>query len=306
MNPSTENKQDLVQTISCKNCETQFVGNFCPNCGQSTKEFDRPFQFILVDFLGNLFAFDTRFWKTFISILTKPGQMAADFVKGKRVRYMPPFRFYVFISFIFFLLLNMLPTKIVDTDGNEVGTEQIDSLQNTLQENDVNLILKNNQLIVKQDSIEKKNIIKTKDENEKNKVEEFLSNRKFLKQTFLKYLSWMFFFLMPLYGCILWWLFRKQYKYYYVHLILAINQHAMTFLTFSIVLLLDWILPETNFSVEEILVLGLPVYYVIGIKQLYKRSWKSSILKFILAHSLYLVLLIVGIVLISIVLFSQI
>jgi len=30
--------------IECNNCEHKFEGKFCPNCGQSVKEFEKPFE----------------------------------------------------------------------------------------------------------------------------------------------------------------------------------------------------------------------------------------------------------------------
>ena len=70
--------------------------------------------------MGNMFAFDTRFWKTFVAILFKPGTLARDYVKGHRVKYMPPFRFYVFVSFLFFLVLNFYTSQNTKIgSGNE-------------------------------------------------------------------------------------------------------------------------------------------------------------------------------------------
>ena len=117
INSETNSKEEYT----CKNCSKKFYGNYCPECGQSVKEFERPFQFLIVDFMGNIFAFDTRFWKTFVAILFKPGTLILDYVKGHRVKYMPPFRFYVFISFVFFLLLNIYTaqkTKISPENKN--------------------------------------------------------------------------------------------------------------------------------------------------------------------------------------------
>ena len=62
------------ETQVCKNCETQFKGNYCPNCGQSVKEVDKPFSIIFYDFLGNIFAFDTRFYKS-LTITAKFGNL---------------------------------------------------------------------------------------------------------------------------------------------------------------------------------------------------------------------------------------
>ena len=59
---------------------------------------------MIVDFMGTFVSFDTRLVKTLVAILFKPGKLTQDFLDGKRARYMPPFRFYVFASFVMFFI----------------------------------------------------------------------------------------------------------------------------------------------------------------------------------------------------------
>ncbi|MCL3780388.1 DUF3667 domain-containing protein [Prolixibacteraceae bacterium JC049] len=104
----------------CKNCETEFKGNFCPNCGQSILEMDRPFSFIIYDFMGNMFAFDSRFFRSLYTLMFRPGRLTRDFVEGKRQRYMSPLKLYVFVSFVFFLLMSIGTKRLVsDLDKME-------------------------------------------------------------------------------------------------------------------------------------------------------------------------------------------
>ena len=106
--------------VDCKNCKTTFEGKFCPNCGQSVFEYQRPFRFLLADFTGNLFAFDTRFWKSLKALTIKPGRLTKDFIQGKRARYMPPFRFYIFVSFLFFFIFSsFLGHEVSVSDENK-------------------------------------------------------------------------------------------------------------------------------------------------------------------------------------------
>ena len=106
--------------ITCKNCETFFDGKFCPECGQSVKDYDKPFSFIFYNFVGDFFAFDTRFFRTFIALLFKPGFLSKEYFDGKRITYAPPFRIFIFVSFILFLLLQTYTNKglttVLDSD----------------------------------------------------------------------------------------------------------------------------------------------------------------------------------------------
>ena len=43
-------------------------------------------------------------WHTFKSLLTRPGQVACEYMEGKRNRHLEPIRYYVFASSVFFLM----------------------------------------------------------------------------------------------------------------------------------------------------------------------------------------------------------
>lgn len=124
-------KETVNEEVICKNCETQFRGNFCPECGQSVKDFDKPFSFIFYNFVGDFFAFDTRFFRTFGALLVKPGFLTKEYFEGKRIRYTPPFRIFIFASFILFLLLQIYTnrglTSVLDSslDNNKIGIDSV-------------------------------------------------------------------------------------------------------------------------------------------------------------------------------------
>lgn len=128
------------ENVVCANCKTQFSGKFCPNCGQAVTDYDKPFSFVFYNFMGEFFAFDTRFFRTFIALLFKPGILTKEYMEGRRVRYAPPFRIFVFVSFILFLLLqnytNRGLTSVLDADlkdakiGLDSTYQAVDSLVN--------------------------------------------------------------------------------------------------------------------------------------------------------------------------------
>lgn len=65
----------------------------------------RPFKRFLHDLLSETFAFDARIWRTIPLLVTKPGVLAAEYVAGRRARFVPPLRFYVFLGAAFFTVL---------------------------------------------------------------------------------------------------------------------------------------------------------------------------------------------------------
>jgi len=64
----------------------------------------------MLDVFNGLFDFDAKFWKTIIPLLINPGKVSKDYVEGKRQRYSNPFRFYLTVSIIFFLIIGLSKT----------------------------------------------------------------------------------------------------------------------------------------------------------------------------------------------------
>jgi hypothetical protein len=279
----------------CKNCETSFTGNFCPQCGQSVKSFEKPLRLFIIDFTGNLFAFDTRFWRSISAVVLKPGSMVSDYVTGKRIRYMPPFRMYVFVSFVFFLLLSYTTNKSLQKNKNNLlmysnAIKPNASSSDTVEINvGLPIVSEKTETINQQsmqDSIDKVKV-QSDDPGFRKRLKEITENPGLFVAKFLKYLSWSVFILMPLYGFFLWIFFRKTERYYVTHFLFAINQHTILFMLLILIMLLNIALPDKNVTIENFLMLLLPVYALIGARQLYKRRWNSVLLRMLSAILLY-------------------
>ena len=94
-------------TKTCKNCEKEFHEEFefCPFCGQKTKE-DLTLGVLFYNTISNYFSFDARFLRSFLPLMFRPGYLARKFVEGKRLRYLHPAQYYLFVSVIFFFLFS--------------------------------------------------------------------------------------------------------------------------------------------------------------------------------------------------------
>jgi hypothetical protein len=89
----------------CANCETRLKGPVCHMCGQVDDEYHRPVHGLFSEIIEGLMALDGRVARTIPALLLFPGRVTRAFLKGKRMRYMPPFRLYIIASLIFFLLV---------------------------------------------------------------------------------------------------------------------------------------------------------------------------------------------------------
>lgn len=101
------NKPAKVLESECFNCGHPFSGQekFCPECGQTNKDKRITFSNFVHEVFNGFISWDSKFWTTIIPLLTKPGKVSRDYIDGKRQRYANPFRFYLSVSLLFFLIL---------------------------------------------------------------------------------------------------------------------------------------------------------------------------------------------------------
>ena len=89
---------------NCLNCGTALRGQYCGSCGQRARGRLISLWELLQDAFGDLFELDSRLWRTLIPLLARPGRLTLDYLEGRRARYMPPFRMYLVLSVIFFVV----------------------------------------------------------------------------------------------------------------------------------------------------------------------------------------------------------
>jgi len=93
-----------VETPDCLNCGTRLRGQYCGLCGQRARSRLISLWELISEAFGDLFEIDSRLWRTLIPLLARPGRLTRDYLEGRRARYMPPFRTYLVLSVIFFVV----------------------------------------------------------------------------------------------------------------------------------------------------------------------------------------------------------
>ena len=275
-----------TETTSCANCDTSFIGNYCPHCGQQLREFQKPFKFLIIDLAGNMFSFDTRLWRSLKSLLTKPGSYTSEYLDGHRMRFVPPMRLYIFISFVFFVMLSTFVNsqiKISEETRNSINT----SIDKQLTEDQ-----KKDSLLTIPITGDKENLSSRDLAQIAKKV---IDEPDRYMSSFLNFFSWSLFLLMPFYAFILWLFFRKSKPYYFSHLLFAINQHAVVFLWRIVIISVKLLLPNRDLYPENYLLWLIPIYLYIVEKRLYNKSWFGTFFRMIGTLYLYFMLLLIAI-----------
>ncbi len=108
-----------METTQCKNCESSFDASFdyCPHCGQESTD-NLTFGVLFSNTIENYFSIDARFFRSFVPLMLKPGVLPRRFVDGKRLKYLHPAQFYLFISVLFFFLFSF-SIRRADTEVSE-------------------------------------------------------------------------------------------------------------------------------------------------------------------------------------------
>ncbi|MBS2212969.1 DUF3667 domain-containing protein [Carboxylicivirga mesophila] len=321
---STAEHQTENELIICKNCDNQFSGKYCSNCGQSVKELERPIRFMIADFMGTIITFDTRLVKTLVTILFKPGRLTLDYIAGKRARYMPPFRFYLFISFVMFLLMSIVTNNSIhdnyDNTKNKVETGKaeisamVDSVKHS---NDSIYVAAREAIKAELDSAQIDSIKMDKMDSFIADIEDAVedvddSDSKYAKTARMikdypelyinklyQFTSWSLFLFMPIFAFFLWISFFRTRRLYIGHLIFALNIHSFIFTITAIVIAVNIIFK--NYSVGWIgyLYFLVPLYQIIGAKQLYHRKWINTFFKMTLVWMMYSFVWLIGLILLA-------
>ena len=128
----------LAASMYCKNCASPIRGQYCASCGQRSQVRVITLWELTRDMVGDIADLDSRIWRSLIPLLFRPGQLTVDYLQGRRARYMPPFRMYLVLSLLFFLLFSLLNDTskfVVNADGDgETTREQAQMAQEVLDE----------------------------------------------------------------------------------------------------------------------------------------------------------------------------
>lgn len=312
---------EAMERHACPNCGQEFQGYYCPSCGQSETEFNRPFGFVFYDFMGNFFSFDSRFFHTFRDLLLKPGHLTNEFLEGKRVKYAPPLKIFIFLSFILFLLLEILTGRGLKS----VLEKPLDGLlKDSIQASVANLPSRQDSTGAAADSLLAAGVVSLNGtdfsfgggnisellESVAGKMEEKLQSTSdptdrrqlvntiailrspgLLMASMLKYTSWAAFIMLPVFALFLKLFYLRRRVYYIRHLLFSVHTHSFMFLLLSVVLAFLLIFPSASSWFLWILIL-IPLYIYVTFLKVYHQGYGKTLLKFLLLSGIYGMLLV--------------
>jgi len=258
----------------CLNCSTPLETQFCPNCGQKNKDYHLSFKDLFSDIVEDILDVDSRLIQSIKYLFTKPGFLTAEYVKGRRVSYLPPLRLYLVASVVFFLSMT-LKTMIPEFQSNKILQEltefgESDSADVDLGQYIEDLATARHETgLVKRDSSET-NFSLSVDENQYD-----VEQGDFL-ETFRENFAKMMFLLLPVAALLLKLLYWRRGKLYVEHLIFSLHIHALIFSLLILTVIFDYKL------VTWAVILWSLVYVYMAMKFYYAQSHVKTTSKLIL------------------------
>lgn len=122
--PKEASDSALVETTECPNCSRQFVGRYCPECGQ--KQSPASVLDLVSGFLREVVDVDGGFWPTLVSLTVRPGHALRRYLQGARRSYMHPGRYLLAAVVIATLMMQGMAWTGVTT-----GAGPADALSNS-------------------------------------------------------------------------------------------------------------------------------------------------------------------------------
>ena len=290
MDKSSEEKENMQKR--CLNCGAPLTGKYCAACGQRDLPQRQSFRELLVNFIGSFTSFESKFFKTVIYLLFRPGFLAVEYNLGRREAYYHPARAYVFISFVFFLVMSLVSTNrpqiIRITQSNDQETTQ-----RTLQGDELDSAMDSLYYFgtrSEYDSIQQHLPERARDgwltrimkyrfidlhAQYKGNGRRFIAD---LQTAFLNNFPKVFFLLLPVFALLLWMLHARKDFYYTEHLVFSIQYYNFFFLM-GVALIASVKVPWLSWM-KIPAISWIFVYLLLAMKRMYRQSWGITVLKF--------------------------
>lgn len=305
---------------ACLNCGTMpLYDRYCQHCGQENVEPKQTLWHLVTHFFSDVTHFDGKFFSTMKMLLLKPGFLSAEYVHGRRTKYLDPIRMYLFISALFFIVMYSLFEMEGIKSGDFKAIKFMDSLRtnikpmeeglrfelidkpgyNTMSVFDIKESLKHGHTYY--DSVQNSKALNT--ELKDNWLERYFNHHlmdiyktykdnpyNFIPNSinlFFHSFSKIFFISLPLFAFYLYVLFiRRRKQWYYVsHAIFTLHYYSVGFIFLFIIILAykaPWMTIEVFNVISYIVAAGLLLYLYLAMLQYYRQNWFKTLIKFVI------------------------
>ena len=258
-----------LQSGYCANCQALLSGRYCSACGQRVDTAAHTLGHFIGEAAEVLTHADSRVWRTVWPLVARPGFLTREYFAGRRARYLQPFRLYLIMSVLFFVLTAVL------SGGSSAAHSEAPVGPKDCSDVTTNLHLGSYQLLPRLQAACRSMRVD--------------SGREFGDRLVHNLGRAMFVFL-PLVAALMKLLYWRPRHYYLEHLLLLIHNHSFAFLVMSIYTLATrWITSGNVIGVLFLLTAWYLVRYLYrSMKTVYAQSGLLTFVKFCVLGFVYL------------------
>jgi len=273
------------KTLDCRNCGAYAPDAFCPQCGQETAEHLPSFGEFVHEFVLHYLAAEGKLWRTLRALVSRPGFLTNEYLRGRKLRYVQPLRLYLTCSVVFFLALKLTfalvtnstvaPAVIAKIGGGHFDFEVGLGFAGAERHKDDSFTCDLPQALCDR--------LKAKLYGPPAEIEKILTE---LPRELFSHFSTAMFLLLPLFALWLQLAYRK--RTYGEHFLFALHVHSLWFLVLLLALppIPDWF--------EAVLLLYLLGFSFVSLQRVYGGPVWQTIAKGVLVAAAYLACLVVA------------
>lgn len=312
----------------CLNCGKMLHGRYCSHCGQKAGLHKDSFGHMLVHFVGDYFHYDNKFWTTFKTLFTKPGQVTLDYIEGQRVRYLNPIQLYIFVVTVMVILTLGQANEIQQNtvSGARPSSEAVDTLAVVPQDTVMKVLADSmgaelsiglhsgpgGQALAIGEWTPKESTVAAYDSVQQSLPEaerdglfkrivrrkyitmQSLGNEVFMSRfwnAFYHGIPKVLFLLLPFFALLLKLFFGRKTLYYVDHVVFSLHFHAMVFLLIILSTLCGYFVHSDTFDewTNFGIMAGFVVYLFLSLMRVYGGRWYWTLIKQVLLMFLYVV-----------------
>lgn len=219
---------------------------------------------MLADAVGEVFSLDARLARTLWPLLTRPGEVTAQYLSGRRAAHVPPLRTYLIAALVFFGLFSLFPPDSPPVYLYTIGSAEEEQVKQTPARGG-------------RVTIGLPRAVSIGDRQYQEVRARARANPEAFAQVGYRNIPRAFFLFLPLFAAMLGLFYWK--RYYVEHLVFALYYQAFLFLAFALYFLAGW-LPGFMRMPLRIALIAWPVAYLpIAARRVYGGSWTGTMSK---------------------------
>ena len=270
---------------ACRNCGATLSGRYCSQCGQAAEVHVPSVKEIIHEVLEGLTHSDSRLWNTLKCLWLKPGTLTLEFIAGRRVAYLPPFRLYLILSVLYFFLTSLTHQQLVVMELP--GDQRVQTNPKAFRCEDINSLTKLGRPDWNARMVHACNVARNDNGASASHVVE----------TIVPKVMFVFLPLIALLQMLMYWRPRHRYA---EHLLFFLHIHAFFFSIATLSLLTDvatgaWTAAKPVGDVVGVLLfLSVVFYSILALRRVFQHSWPKTLFKAVLLFFVYLSVMALG------------